>query len=394
MAKKRAKRDAASEPAKPKPRRSKGDGGITERADGRFQGTADLGIGPDGKRDRRYVYAKTKTECREKLRKLLEEHRGGRLVDPGRVTTGEYLAEWLAKPGRKWRPTTADGYRRMVEDYLAPRIGRVPLQKLTGANLEWCFEDMTKAGLAGSTQAYAFTVLRLALYAAVRAGLIRSNPCVDVDKDVRPRADSPEVAFLTEDQIRALLAAARGFRLYGYYHVALYSGLRPGEMGGLRRSDVDVARKVISVTRTVSEVRRAFHVGDPKTKKSRRAVTLPDHAVEAYRRHLELIDGEGLGGCELVFPNQVGKFLHRSSIGVQLHKALERAGLPRIRPHDLRHSHASLLLAKGVNPKVVSERLGHASVVITLNRYSHVIAGLQQQAADALNDPFAGAGEP
>lgn len=356
-------------------RRAKGEGCISRRKNGRWYGVIEMGVGPDGKRRRKWLTGKTKAEV---SRKMLAERKDGAPVRR-RITTGDYLGEWLCQPGRSWRPSTREGYRRQVEDYLSPRIGHIPLQKLTAPQIVEAFETIPPGA-----RVFSFTVLAMALGAAVRAGLLKSNPTDAVEKNQRPRTGDQTVSFLTEEQISRLLRAAEGYRLYSFWYVAIYSGLRPGELVALRRSDIDMARCVIRVTRTVSEVARKFHEGLPKTRRSRRAVTLPGHCAPVLQRQYEMLALEGYDG-ELVFPNERGGYLHRSSIGQQLHRALERAGLPRIRPYDLRHTHASLLLAKGISPKVVSERLGHASVAITLDRYSHIIEGLQQQAADVLH---------
>ncbi|HEU5348749.1 MAG TPA: site-specific integrase [Ktedonobacterales bacterium] len=232
-------------------------------------------------------------------------------------------------------------------------------------------------------------VLHRAFDAALRLGVVQRSV---LDMVEVPRMRHHEMKTLSEEQAQDLLAVAQGERPEALYMLALATGMRQGELLALRRRDVDLDGATLQVRASVHYTKGGYVFDEPKTKYSRRRIALSQVAVEALREHRtrqlpeRLALGPAWEDLDLVFPNTVGKPID----GVNLlprnfHPLLERAGLPRMRFHDLRHTAATLLLGRGINPKVVSEMLGHSHVSVTLGIYSHVMPQMQQQAADAMD---------
>jgi integrase len=229
-----------------------------------------------------------------------------------------------------------------------------------------------------------YAVLRAALGQAVRWRLITRNPCDAVD---RPRVDPREARFLDEAGVRALLEAARGDRLEALAVTAVTTGMRQGELLGLQWGDVDLRRGTIAVRRQLLDHGMGRpELGKLKTAKSRRSVTLPAVAVAALARHRERLGALPLPSAPVFTDSRGGPLLKRNLLRRWFHPLVARAGLPRMRFHDLRHAHASLLLSAGVHPKVVQERLGHSQVSVTLDTYSHVAPSLQREAAGRVDE--------
>jgi integrase len=224
--------------------------------------------------------------------------------------------------------------------------------------------------------------------------LISRNPAGFVDA---PRPTPPQIQPLAPEQINQLLSASQGDRLHALYVVAVSAGLRQGELLGLRWSDLDLERASLSVQQQVQRTREGWVFSEPKTAKGRRTVTLPRMAIGALRTHRQyqlaerLAAGATWSDHGLVFTNHVGGPIEKQNlVRRSFRPLLTRAGLPMIRFHDLRHSAATLLLHQGVHPKVVQERLGHATIGVTMDIYSHVMPTLQREAADGLDRFFTG----
>jgi integrase len=250
--------------------------------------------------------------------------------------------------------------------------------------------------LAPATVQYVHAILHRALDQALRWNLIARNPAEMVDA---PRPERHEVTALSPEQVSTLLTTAAGDRHEALYIVALTGGLRLGELLGLRWADLNWENGTLQVRRTLSRTKRyGLTFSEPKTAKGRRSVALPTLAVEALRRHKARQNEEKMRmrnvweDGDLIFPNEKGKPMARQSLVHRSYKALlKRAGLPDIRFHDLQHTAATLLLRLGEHPKVVQERLGHATIAVTMDIYSHVMPDLQRDAAAKL-DRLLGAG--
>lgn len=374
-------------------RRANGEGSIYRRKNGGWTARISLTGG-----ERKDFYGKTRQEVAAKLAAASERQRTGLPLVNERQTVGAYLQSWLQGVKTSARPKTYTTYEGLVRLHAEPKIGKVPLAKLTPQHLQDLYADRLDAGLSPQTVRHLHAVLHRALGQAARWGLVTRNVA---DLITPPRISRHEIQALDVVQSRALLQAAKGDRLEALYVLALTTGMRQGELLALRWKDVDLEAATLSVRGTLSRSPEGLTVAEPKTAGSRRHVFLGPIAVDALRRHRvnqtaeRLLKAPGWENSDLVFVNEVGKPIEASNLRRRSFRPLlEKAGLPRIRFHDLRHSAATLLLTQGIHPKVVSERLGHSKVSITLDLYSHVTPTLQKEAAMALDALIAGSDEP
>ncbi len=270
-------------------------------------------------------------------------------------------------------------------------LGRVQLTKLTPQHLQRLYAARLAAGVSAQSVVHLHRMLHRALSQALKWGLVGRNVAALVDP---PRVERPEFEPLTAQEAGRLLDVANGDRLEALYVLALTTGLRRGELLGLRWQDVDLDARVLHVRRSLQiDENGKWRSGDPKTKRSRRPVLLVDMAVDALKRHRHRQDqekdtaGELWKDPKLVFANTVGGPIWGEDLLKRcFYPILERAGIRRIRFHDLRHSTATLLLACGIHPKIVSEILGHSRISITLDLYTHVSEDMQREAVDRLQE--------
>jgi len=285
------------------------------------------------------------------------------------------------------RPLTYAGYKVNVEKHLVPTLGKIPLDQLTPRHVQEMMNARLAAGFSGKSVAYMQQVLRTALSLAVRWDMVSRNVARLVD---RPRIERKPISPLTPDQARTFLAAIRGHRLEALFSVALALGLRQGEALGLRWEDVDLGAGTLRVRHQLQRIDGKLTLVPPKTERSRRTLVMPITIVERLREHEKrqvaekLWAGSKWDDTGLIFSTRVGGPTQARHVIAEFHKALENAGLRRIRFHDLRHSCATLLLVQGVSPRVVMEVLGHSEIALTMNAYSHVVPELQRDAAQRM----------
>jgi len=341
-------------------------------------------------RKRRYVSGKTREEVRKKLTKVMADRDGGLVFDSGGLTVGEYLDRWLRDVRDTVRQSTHERYGFAIVPHIKPVLGHIRLKDLTPVQVRWFYRERLDSGLAPATVHKLHVVLHKALKAAVADGLIPRNAAAGLKP---PKIIREEIDSLTQEEARRLLEAACGDRLEALYVLALSTGMRQGELLALKWDDVDLERGVLGVRRTLSRTDKAYVLGELKTKTSRRTIRLTVGAVQALRDHLtrqleEMERRRSLyqpGG--LVFATEIGTVINPSNLrNRSFNPLLKRARLRPIRFHDLRHTCATLLLSQNVNPKIVSEMLGHASITITLDTYSHVLPTMQENAIRALED--------
>ena len=339
---------------------------------------------------RRYISGKKRENVRDKLAKALSQRADGLVFDAGTMTIGEYLDRWLADVRDTVRKSTHEGYEYAIEPHIKPALGRIKLKDLNPAQIRWLYRDRLDSGLAPAMVHKQHVVLHKALKAAVADGLIPRNAAAGLKL---PRITREEIAPLTEEESRRLLETVRGARLEALYVLALSTGMRLGELLALKWEDVDLEGGRLRVRRTLTHAGKAFVLGEPKTKNSRRTIRLTKGANAALKAHLsrQLEEMERMGSLYqpggLIFATEGGTIVNPSNLRNRSFKPLlKRAGLPPIRFHDLRHTCATLLLSKSVNPKVVSEMLGHASISITLDIYSHLLPDMQEKAVEALEE--------
>ncbi len=371
-------------------KRGNGEGSITRYKDGRWCGryTIHTADGPK----RKAAYGKTRQEAAEKLAKALADRSGGLVFDAGILTLKDFLERWLADSVRhSVKPNTYESYSQLTRRHIIPALGRNELKGLTPDRVRRFRTSALAAGLSARTVQYLLTLLRKALQQAVEDGLISRNAAQGVRV---PQTRKEEIQPLTSGQVGTLLGAATGERLEALYVVAIHCGLRQGELLGLKWEDVNLDAGTLQVRRTLS----GGKFTPPKTAKSRRSVKLTAGAAEALKEHRErqLEEREGLTGLwqdhDLVYCSTIGTPLNRHNLVVRSFKPLlQRAGLPHsVRFHDLRHTCATLLLSKGVHPKFVQELLSHATISITLDPYSHVLPGMGDHTAAAMESALSG----
>ena len=351
---------------------------------------------PEGPK-RRYITGKDRDAVREKLTKAMADRDGGLIFDAGNLTVEEHMKGWLKDSARGTvRQSTFERYGQMVDLHIVPALGRIKLKALAPAHVRHLYRVKLDGsggspGLAPATVHKLHQCLHKALAQAVADGLIPRNAC---DALKLPRIDREEIDPLTAEEANRLIAAAGGDRLEALYVLAIHTGLRQGELLALRWEDLDLEAGALRVRRTLTRTKGTYSTGEPKTKKSRRTVRLTTGAVAALRGHLkrQLEEMDRLGSLYkpggLVFANEAGGIINPSNLrNRSLAKLLRDAGLPaETRFHDLRHTCATLLLSRNVNPKIVSEMLGHATIAITLDTYSHVLPDMQEKAAKALEE--------
>ncbi len=365
-------------------KRGNNEGSISKRSDGRWMARVTL---PSG--ERKALYGKTRQEASRKLASALRDKDKGLPIVGEKQTVGQYLVEWLQTIKPTLRESAWLRYEELSRLHIIPALGTAVLSRLTAQQLNALYAAKLKEGLSPSTVNYIHRTLHKALGDAMRADLVQRNIA---DLDTPPRNAERAMEVFNADQARAFLDAIRGDRLEALYILAITTAIREGELLALRWQDLDLDGGFVQVRSSQRKMKGRFVVNSPKTARGRRKVALTDTAVHALRDHHERQGAERsatMGAWQdkdLVFPNEIGERMN--GITVYRHRflpLLRRSGLPLIRFHDLRHSSATLLLLLGVHPKVVSEMLGHSSVSITLDLYSHVLPEMQRDATRALD---------
>ncbi|MGH2756238.1 MAG: tyrosine-type recombinase/integrase [Actinomycetota bacterium] len=331
---------------------------------------------------------RTKSEASAFLAQVETAQHAGTWVDPqhGRIR----FSVWAEQETGSWsdlRPATRARADSLIRIHVMPEFRDRPIGSITNLHVQSWVTRLSEAGLSASTVQGCYRLLSRILASAVSARLIAASPCHDVRL---PRLESKEMLFLTAEELHRLAQTAERFTTLIYS--AGYLGLRWGELAGLRRGRVDLLRGNIEVVETLNDVGGHLHFGPPKTKASRRRVSVPEFLVSMLSEHLLSRPG---GPEELVFVGRDGAPLRRTAFRSRHWKpAVQRAGLPEsLRFHDLRHTCASLLIAQGAHPKEIQARLGHSSITTTLDRYGHLFPSLDDRLRDGLDATFRAAAE-
>jgi integrase len=371
-------------------KRGNGEGSIYRRKDGRWVGQYTIYTAKGPKY--RYLYGKTRAAVAEKLTKAMADRNGGLIFDAANLTVGEYLDSWLSDSVRGTvRPSTFERHEGIIRLHIKPSLGRVRLKKLTPAHVRGLHREKLDAGLAPATVGKIHSTLHKALSQAVSDGIVPRNAA-----DVKaPRPTPEEMRPLSETEVRTFLDLAResGDRFEALYVLAITTGLRRGELLGLRWDDVSMERSTLRVGRALVREGGRHTLGETKTRRGRRQINLTPRTVSTLKAHRkkqleEKIKLTGLYKDHgLIFATRVGTPINPENLVNRSFKPLlERASLPEIRFHDLRHTCATLLLGRGVHPKLVQELLGHATIAMTLDTYSHYMPSMGDQAAGAMED--------
>jgi len=360
-------------------RRGRGEGSIFQRADGKWGCAVSAGYAVDGRRLRKVILGKTKDDVQQQLLKLQLKTPASLAIDASRLTVAQYLEQWLDTDAKtRCRERTLENHQRAVRREIAPRLGRTPLARLSAMQIQLMLSEMEEAGRSAFVRNNLRKTLNRALNRAVRLGYIMQNPCSLVEA---ARVPHRILKVLSPKDTIAFLDAAKGDRLYALFVLAISSGMRQGELFGLQWSDLNLEAGSLTVQRALD--RRGNESG---TKTGRgRPIDLPNRAVDALKQHHQRMIEEGHRSKLVFCDTQGGPLRNPNVIRRSFRPILDRAKLPRMRFHDLRHAHASLLLLQGESPKVVQERLGHSRIELTLGTYSHLLPGIQRAAADRLD---------
>lgn len=368
-------------------------GSITKRT-GKLGGTTWYGrydyLDPaTGKRVHKRVSAPTRKACEALIRDAIQRVETGKASLDDKITVREYLVDrWLPSIAATVRPATARRYADIVKNHTIPIIGGIRLAKLTPLDLQRLYADRLATGLSPTTVHHQHAVLHRALGQAVRMRVLDRNVADLVDA---PRRAKPDVIAWDVGEVVRVLDVGDETDLAALWRIALLCGLRRGELLGLMWEDLDLDRGTLAVRRGLIRGNGGtWELGAPKTASGRRTIALDATCVAALRKHRAAQNAERLRlgpaweDHGFVFTNALGGPLHVNALVSRFERLIVAAGVRRIRFHDLRHTCATLALIQGIHPKIVQERLGHANVAMTLDRYSHVTPGLQREAADTM----------
>ena len=380
----------ASYPTRPR-RRANGEGSIYAYR-GRYRGALTW-TDRDGIRKRHTVYGKTQADVRRELDALRVELDRG-LPPAAPSTVADFLLGWLESARQRIRPSSWYRAEQAVRVHLTPALGRLPLAKLTPADVERMTAELIESGRSPRTAQIARTILRRALADAQRDGLVHRNvAALARPPHVPVRSLTAGRDYLTAADLRRLVTAAKVHSLGPLVTLAATTGLRQGELLGLSWADWDIGAATLTVRRSLARSWTGWELAEPKTARSRRTINLPTAATAALDRQRALQDArkEAIGTAwqdrapGLVFTDAVGRLLRGADVTHAFYDLAAAAGLPRIPFHGLRHSAATAMLAAGVPLKVVSDQLGHSTITVTADRYAGVVPEQRREAADAMD---------
>ena len=383
-------------------------GPIKQRSKGSWSIVLDLGRDPStGKRKQQWVTVRgTKKEAESKLAELQHQLNTGEFVKSSKLTVREFLTQWFQDYVKtNARAATAEGYKIIVERHLIPSLGGIALAQLQPSHIQGYYARALregrcdgKGGLAARTVVHHHRVLREALSHAVKWGLVGRNVADAVDP---PRAVNKEMKALDSAGVLRLLDAARGTIYFPLINLATFTGMRRSELLGLRWLDLNLSRGTVSIVQVLHCLPGGRIVFEqPKTARSKRLVKLSHETTLALRAYRDTVEadleqvGDSISGDRLLFSQINGAPLLPNTVTHAFAKIARRAGLEGFTFHSLRHTHASIMLQQGVSSKTVAERLGHSTVVITLDTYSHLTPGVKEDAADRFEEALRQAESP
>jgi integrase len=362
-------------------------GHIIKRYKDSYSIVLNLGIDPStGKRKQQWVSVKgTKKEAEKRLSELLHQLDNGIIMKPSKTTVKEFLERWLKDYQPNLSPRGYERYQGIIVGHLIPKLGNIALTQLKPEHLQKHYTMIQSAGLSPRTVRYHHAVIHVALKTAVRWGLLARNPA---DAVTVPRVRRNEMQTWSEYEVEQFLNEAKVSPYYALFYTALFTGMRRSELLGLKWEDIDLLLGQIYVSRGLHQLKDGTYIfTEPKSAKSRRMIALPPSAILLLKEHYEkqaldrIMMDKPLHESDLVFGTPEGKPLRPNTVTRAWESLASHAGLKVIRLHDARHTHASIMLKQGIHPKIVQERLGHSSIQMTLDTYSHVTPGLQEAAA-------------
>ena len=379
-------------------KRANGEGNIRKRKDGRWEGRYTAGHDSEtGKAIYKNVLGKTQAEVKAKLKAAIQEAQTLDLSKTGKYTVGEWMEVWFEDYAKlKVRPSSHQTYRGYIDNHIRPNIGDIPLEKLTSLDLQKLYKKLlTKGrvdrleargqpkGLSAKTVRNIHQILSSALKLAQEQRIILANPA---ERCALPKVEHREMKTLPVEQLQSFLREARESGVFELYYLELATGLRRGELLGLKWEDIDLQKGDLRVRRQISRINGEVMEAPLKTKNAYRTLPLAEDTIDVLKEQREKV-----GSSPWVFPSPNGGPISPDSVLHMLHRVLKRAGLPRVRFHDLRHTFATLALQNGVDIKTVSGMLGHFSAGFTLDTYAHVTGAAQRQAAGKMAAVLSGA---
>lgn len=382
-------------------KRANGEGSIRKRKDGRWEGRYTTGHDPEtGKAIYKNVLGRSQAEVKEKLKQAIGEAQALDINKAGKYTVGDWMEVWFQDYAKiKVRPSSHQTYQGYIHNHIRPNIGDIPLEKLTSLDLQKFYKKLLTTGrvdrveakgqpkgLSAKTVRNIHQILSSGLKLAQEQRLILTNPA---EGCALPRVEHQEMKTLTTVQLASFFREARESGVFELYYLELATGLRRGELLGLKWEDVDLERGDLRVRRQVSRINGEVMEAPLKTKNAYRTLPLAEDTVSVLREQRRKV-----GNSTWVFPSSNGGPISPDSVLHMLHRVLKRAGLPKVRFHDLRHTFATLALQNGVDVKTVSGMLGHFSAGFTLDTYAHITSAAQRQAAKTMENVLSGSISP
>lgn len=353
----------------------------------------DTGKDKSGKRKQKKKSGfNSEREAKKELRIAEAEVFKGTYVEPSKVSYEQFLLDWFNNDKKKSIGSqTRVVYQQYIDTYIIPHLGNVTLGELTSKVIEKFINEMFyEKKYSASTIKKALNIIKSSIDYGVGNKYFRTNMARKV---ALPKNEEKEMTVWKKDEVNKFLKVAESSRYYSLFYTALTTGMRQGELLGLRWKDIDFVNKTLTIKQVLDHNGKDIRTGT-KTKSSKRTINLGDKTVEVLEKQREMVEHEksldkGYQNHDLVFCTPLGTPLHPSNIRNRIfNKLIEKAEVPKIRFHDLRHTHATLLLQQKVNPKVIQERLGHSNVKITLETYSHVLPTMQKEVAKKIDDLF------
>ena len=372
-------------------KRANGEGSIRKRKDGRWEGRYTAGHDPaTGKTIYKNVLGRTQAEVKEKLKRAIEDSAKLDMSKVGQYTVGQWMDIWFENYAKiKVRPSSHQTYRGYIENHIKPNIGSIPLNKLTSLELQKLYKKLLgngrverieskkqPKGLSAKTVRNINQIISSALNLAIEQKLILANPA---NACALPKLEHREMKTLPVEQLTSFLREAKESGVFEMYYIELVTGLRRGELLGLKWSDIDLERGSLRVQQQIARIDGEIVEAPLKTKNAYRTLPLSADAIDVLKAQKKKC-----GNSPYVFPSPTGGPISPDSVLHMLHRVLKRAGLPKIRFHDLRHTFATLALQNGVDIKTVSGMLGHFSAGFTLDTYAHVTTSAQKEAANTM----------
>jgi integrase len=396
-----------SDQPKKRTKRGNGEGCVRQRKDGYWTAIITIGYDDNGKPKRKTFYGKTRKEVVAKMDEAKSQLMQGTFTEASKITLGEWMVKWLEEYKKPTiRQNTFESYYDVIKTHILPcGISRVKLQKIQACDLQSFYNDKlkngridNKGGLSTRYVRYIHTLIREALEQALKENLVSRNMA---DATSPPTVKTKGMQILTKEQLQDFISVVREDRLATAFILDIGTGLRRGELLGLKWDCVDFKKSTIIIKRQLLSLKDGPVIEeDMKTKSSKRSIPLAENLIKELKAHKvrqakeKLQIGDMYNDQGLVFCQEDGSPIEPKSFTKRFQNLLKQAGLPKLRLHDLRHTHASLLLSENIHPKVVQERLGHSSISMTLDLYSHLSPGLQEAASQKIDNLFETEKEP